>query len=90
MNEIPEQTALELTKIIAERGYVVFAAYSSPLIGEVIPSFNSGGIRQKIVPHPFRVIAHTDRADWETQCRLIGNYSLDAGERSFFYRAITD
>ena len=69
-------------------GYAVIAALSPMSIGDVIPEVNAG--EEDEVVHPLRVIAESDRSEYERQCKAAGNPEFLHSAYQHFYRVVTD
>ena len=86
--------AEKLNSVLESRGYIVLASHAIREVGSIIGTIDTGGdwVERARFEHPFRVIAHTDQADWEEQARVVGAvlYSEGREGRRFFCRVITD
>lgn len=78
----------DLNLAISLRGYLVIGSDSEEEVGSLMPAFQHDG---QWISNPFRIIAKTDRADFEEQARTAWpeDFSM-LGSWTHYYRCIND
>lgn len=76
-----------MKRAIAERGYGVIASLEQKQTGDLISVLAIG--QDDEFTHPFVVTTQTDRADYEEQCRLVGEPTHLNAAYQYFSR-VTD